>query len=124
MAQAIVWEKSLEHALVLARKENKLVVTLFLSEACKPCLRMKENTLLSETVQEYMTNHFIPLQYESGIDSEQFMRFDVRATPATVVLDAEGNEIFRSIGYLEPKLFIDKLEETRRNAAQIASEQR
>jgi thioredoxin-related protein len=116
MDQAIVWEKSLTHALGLARKENKLVLTLFLSPVCQPCDRMKKNTLLSEIVQEYMTKHFVPLQYESGMDSEQFMRFDVPATPATVVLDAEGNEIFRSIGYLKPELFIEDLEKARKLA--------
>jgi len=34
-----------------------------------------------------------------------------------IVLDHEGNEIFRKIGHFEPDLFIEKLEMARKKAA-------
>ncbi|MBF0558308.1 MAG: thioredoxin fold domain-containing protein [Nitrospirae bacterium] len=121
MAHDIVWGKSLESALMLARQENKLVLTSFFSPACEACIKMKKCTLITESVQEYITKYFIPLKYESGIDSEQFMRFGVTAKPAVLVLDAEGNEIFRKIGYFDPEKFIEKLEKARKKAAHIAA---
>ena len=41
--------------------------------------------------------------------------------PAVVVLDSEGNEIFRKIGYFEPEVFIKKLEMARKKAAHRAA---
>jgi thioredoxin-related protein len=49
------------------------------------------------------------------------MRFCVTAKPAVIVLDSEGNEIFRKIGYLEPHVFIEKLEMARKKAAHRAA---
>jgi thioredoxin-related protein len=71
---------------------------------------MKSCTLISEGVQDYVNKYFIPIKYESGADSDQFMRFCVTSRPAIIVLDAEGTEIFRKIVYFEPELFIKKLE--------------
>ncbi len=117
MAEDIVWGNSLRSALELARAGNKLVLVTFFSPTCEPCIKMKKCTLLTERVQEYIKTYFIPLKYESGIDSDQFMRFGVTAKPAMIVFDSEGNEIFRKIGYFEQDLFIEKLEKARKKAA-------
>lgn len=49
------------------------------------------------------------------------MRFDVTAKPASIVLDASGNEVFRKIGYFEPEVFIEKLEKARNKALHMAA---
>lgn len=121
MAEDIVWTNNLRSALELAKKEDKLVLAAFFSPACEACIRMKKCTLITESVQEYINEYFVPLKYESGIDADQFMRFGVTAKPAVIVLDPEGNEIFRKIGYFEPALFIEKLEKARKKAAHRAA---
>jgi thioredoxin-related protein len=110
MAKDIVWETSFRNALELAKKANKLVLAFFFDPCCEACTRIKSCTLISECVQDYVSKYFIPIKYESGADSDQFMRFCVTAKPAIIVFDAEGTEIFRKIGYFEPELFIKKLE--------------
>jgi len=120
MPEDIVWETSLRSALELAKKDNKLMLAFFFGSGCEACIKMKKCTLLTECVQEYIKKHFIPIKYESGADSDQFMRFGVTAKPAILVLDSGGNEIFRKIGYFEPDLFIKKLEMARKKAAHRA----
>lgn len=120
MPHDIAWETSLCHALELARNSDKLLLAFFFGAGCEACIRMKGCTLLTESVQEIIRNHFIPIKYESGADSDQFMRFGVTAKPAILVLDCEGNEIFRKIGYFEPEVFIEKLEMARKKAAHRA----
>ena len=117
MAEEIVWGKSLRSASEQAGKENKLVLLAFFSPDCEPCIKMDKCTLITESVREYITRYFVPVKYESGIDSEQFMRFGITAKPAVIVLDSAGNEILRKIGYFEPDVFIDKLEKARKKAA-------
>ena len=121
MPEEIVWETSFRSAVELAKTRNKLVLTAFFGSGCEACIRMKKCTLLTESVQEYIKKYFISIKYESGADSDQFMRFCVTAKPAVIVLDAEGNEIFRKIGYFEPDVFIEKLEKARKKAAYKAS---
>jgi len=77
--------------------------------------------LTAGCVQEYVHEHFIAIKYESGADSDQFMRFDVTAKPAMIVLDAEGDEIFRKIGYFEPEVLVSKLEMAVKKAAHRAA---
>jgi len=121
MTAEIVWGKSLRSASEQAGKENKLVLAAFFSPDCEACIKMNKCTLITESVREYITRYFVPVKYESGIDSEQFMRFGITAKPAIIVLDSSGNEIFRKIGYFEPDVFIDKLEKARKKAAHRAS---
>jgi thioredoxin-related protein len=121
MTNEIVWEKSLKNALDLSKKENKLVFAAFFGSTCEACIKMNTCTLITQRVQDYIKLHFISIKYESGTDSDQFMRFCVTAKPAVIVLDSEGNEIFRKIGYFEPDLFIEKLEMARRKAAHRAA---
>lgn len=123
MADEIVWGKSLGRALAQAQKEDKLVLAFFFSQACAACIKMNKDTLNDDSVREHITRYFVPVQYESGIDSEQFMRFNITAKPAMLVLDSVGNEIFRKIGFFEPPMFIEKLEKARKKAACKASHQ-
>ena len=58
---------------------------------------------------DYINNNFVALKYNSGIDAEQFKRFDVRVTPTYVVLDAEGNELGRVVGHYGPDEFIEQI---------------
>ena len=113
----MTWETSFRSAVELAKTRNKLVLAAFFGSGCEACIKMKKCTLLTESVLEYIKKYFIPIKYESGVDSEQFMRFGVTAKPAIIVFDAEGNEIFRKIGHFEPDLFIEKLEMARKKAA-------
>jgi thioredoxin-related protein len=121
MADEIVWEKSLKNALDLSKKENKLVLAAFFGSTCEACIKMNTCTLITPRVQDYIKIHFISIKYESGTDSDQFMRFGVTAKPAVIVLDSEGNEIFRKIGYFEPDVFIGKLEMARKKATHRAA---
>ncbi len=77
---------------------------------------METGTFQTASVQESVNTYFVPLKFESGKDAEQFMRFSVTATPAYVVLDANGNEIYRTIGYYEADDFISQLKIARENA--------
>ncbi len=68
-------------------------------------------------VKDVINQHFVPVKFVSGVDAEQFFRYGVTAVPAFLVLDQQGNEVFREIGHVEADLFIEKLEEARIKAA-------
>ncbi len=71
---------------------------------------METGTFLKESVMENINKKFVALKYESGKDSEQFLRFGIKATPTYVILDSKGNEIHRMTGFHNADDFIKQLE--------------
>lgn len=72
---------------------------------------METGTFLTDNVNDFIQSKFVPLKYESGRDSEQFMRFGIRATPTYVFLDSSGNEVHRVVGFLGANNFMQELEQ-------------
>ena len=70
---------------------------------------METGTFLQDKVQDYINNNFVAVKYNSGVDAEQFRRFDIMMTPTYVVLDSEGNELGRVIGHHNPDEFIEEI---------------
>jgi thioredoxin-related protein len=74
---------------------------------------METGTFLNKDVRDAIKKFFIPLKYESGRDSEQFLRFGIRATPTYIFLDSKGNEVYRIIGFYKADEFIQNLDNAR-----------
>jgi thioredoxin-related protein len=82
---------------------------------------MEAGTFPNKELQEYLERHFVPVKYVSGPDAEQFTRFNVFIEPAFLVLDADGNEVYRKIGFFEADLLIEQLDKARKKAAHRAA---
>jgi thioredoxin-related protein len=70
---------------------------------------METVTFPDQKVQKYLKEYFVPLKYESGRDAEQFTRFSVFMMPSFFILDANGDEVYRMVGYYTPEDFITQL---------------
>ncbi len=81
---------------------------------------MEAGTFPNSELQEYIEAHFEPVKYISGPDAEQFYRFGVNVEPEFIVLDSDGNEVYRKIGFFEADLLIKQLEKARKKAAHQA----
>lgn len=75
---------------------------------------METGTFPDKALADYINGNFVPVKYESGMDAEQFKRFNVMGIPAFVVLDAEGNELSRFIGLQSPAQLIEELDKARK----------
>jgi len=82
---------------------------------------MGAGTFPVRALQEYIEKNYLPVKYVSGVDSEQYHRYGIQAEPAFIVLDPEGNEIYRKIGYFEADLLIEQLEKAKKKAARRAA---
>ena len=80
---------------------------------------METGTFLQENVQEHIEKYFVPLKYESGADAEQFSRFGITATPTYVIVDSNGDEVYRMIGFYSADDFIDQLDSARSIAGKL-----
>ena len=78
---------------------------------------MEAGTFPNKEFQDYIEKYYVPVKYISGPDAEQFYRFNVSIEPTFLVLDKEGNEVYKKIGFFEADLLIKQLEKARKKAA-------
>lgn len=67
-------------------------------------------TYPDEKVSDFLVENFIPVKIPFAHDREMVKRFNITWTPTFLVLDTEGREHYRFVGYLPPKDFIANLE--------------
>jgi hypothetical protein len=68
-------------------------------------------------VEQYLQQHFIPVQFNVVEQPDVMQRFNTPWTPTLLVLDADGKEHRRSQGYLDPKRFLAEMSLARLQAA-------
>lgn len=81
----------------------------FYSNLCIGCQQLAATTYLDSNVCFYVENHFIPLQVDFNKNKALVKRFGVKWTPAIVILDADGDEHYRFIGFLKPEDFAGQI---------------
>jgi thioredoxin-related protein len=91
-----------------AKKENKIVFVDGFTTWCGPCKMMTKNTFTNDSVANYFNERFVnyKLDMEKGEGIEFAKKYEVHCYPNLLVLDASGNLIHRSAGYLDPKTFM------------------
>ncbi len=86
---------SFEASLAKAKAENKKVFIDFYASWCPPCLAFANDILTDTIVGQNMNAAFINLKYdaEQGEGKIVAKKYNVKAYPALMVLDAAGNII-------------------------------
>ena len=84
-------------ALIQARAMSKILLVDFFAEWCLACKALDEQTLSSEKVQSALAGYiFVKVNTDQFPQSAVY--YDVVGMPTLLVLDAQGNEAFRSVG--------------------------
>lgn len=68
-------------------------------------------------VDQYLKQHFVPVQFNVVEQPDVMELFNTPWTPTIIVLDADGKEHRRSQGYLDPRRMLGELSLARLKAA-------
>jgi thiol-disulfide isomerase/thioredoxin len=109
VAKPIDWETSLTKAKGKAKKKERMILMDFYNNLCIGCQQLAATTYLDSNVCFYVENHFIPLQVDFNKNKALVKRFGVKWTPTTVILDADGDEHYRFVGFLRPEDFAGQI---------------
>lgn len=109
MAQGIKFEDSNFTAILAkAKKENKLVFVDAYASWCGPCKLMVKNIFPLQSVGDYYNAHFVnaKIDMEKGEGVGLAKKYNVKVFPTYLFIDGNGEEVHRTIGYVEEKDFI------------------
>lgn len=118
------WLTDLPKAQAQAKPENKNVLMDFTgSDWCPWCIKFKKEVLDTAEFQEYAAKNVVLVELDypnKKVQSAELKKanaalkrqYDIHGYPTLVVLNKDGKEIGRQVGYSKggPKAFIAKLE--------------
>ncbi|MGB3209797.1 MAG: thioredoxin fold domain-containing protein [Desulforhopalus sp.] len=102
---SIEWETALGYAEDSAISSRKPILFYYFDPDCIGCQQMDAVTYSSEEVVKFVREYLIPLRIEQD-KKASYDRYNVIWTPTLLILDYQGHEVQRSIGFLEPEDFI------------------
>ena len=110
-AAELKWHTSLPDAKAKAKAEKKLVFVEFTgSDWCPPCKKLHSEVLASQEFADFAAKKFVLVELDFPRKKEQSAdlkaankalakEFEIRGYPTVVVLDADGKELHRKVGY-------------------------
>lgn len=101
-------EGNFKSLLAKAKKENKLIFIDAYAVWCGPCKLMVKNIFPLKPVGDYYNSNFInaKIDMEKGEGIELAKKYNVRAFPTYLFINGDGEEVHRTLGYVEEKDFI------------------
>ncbi len=102
------FEGKYAEALSKAKAEGKMLFIDCYTLWCGPCKMMSSQVFPTKEVGDYMNPIFVfmKLDMENGEGPELNKTFNVRSYPTYIILDGDGKELFRFVGYKQPDAFI------------------
>ncbi|TRZ45075.1 thioredoxin family protein [Robertkochia solimangrovi] len=108
-AQGIEFEHiSLEDALQMAAKEEKLVFIDFYTEWCAPCKVMTKNIFPLESVGNYFNKNFISIKLDAEKEGKGAAgKYNISAYPTFLFLNPKGDVVYLDTGSKPESDFIE-----------------
>ncbi|MEO5896839.1 MAG: thioredoxin family protein [Vicinamibacterales bacterium] len=99
-AAPFAWSHDFKSALAAARKSNRTLLIDFEATWCGPCKTMDEWIWTDAEVAGLLTSGFVGVKIDGDLEKALADRFRVTGYPSMIVLDANGTEARRFVGYL------------------------
>lgn len=96
------WQPWSASAFEQAQREQKLVLLDLAAEWCHWCHVMDAKTYSNDVVADYIHANYIPVRVDHDANPALADRYREYGWPATVVLNAAGNDIVKRAGYIAP----------------------
>lgn len=96
------WEPWSGAAFARARSEGRLVILDLEAVWCHWCHVMEATTYADPAVVDELARHFVCLKVDQDSRPDLSNRYEDYGWPATIVFDAQGRELAKRSGYIEP----------------------
>ena len=97
-------EQDLEGALARAKAEHKLVLVDIYAEWCAQCKELDEKTWPDAGVKQWIAQNALAIRIDTDAKRKDLApKLQIRSYPTVLVLDAEGKELRRILGFEKPE---------------------
>jgi thiol:disulfide interchange protein DsbD len=97
-------EQDLEGALAKAKTEHKLVLVDIYADWCAQCKELDEKTWPDPGVKQWLTQNAVPIRIDTDARRKDLAtKLQIRSYPTVLLLDAEGRELRRILGFQKPE---------------------
>ena len=104
-AEPIHWLRSDTDAFAQAREQHRFVILYLEAVWCHWCHVMDEKTYGDPSVRAVIDSHYVPLRIDQDLRPDLSNRYRDYGWPATVIFAADGTEIAKRQGFVEPEPF-------------------
>ncbi len=97
-------EQDLEGALSKAKAERKLVIVDIYAEWCAQCKELDEKTWPEAGVKQWLAQNAVSIRIDTDAKRPDLAeKLQIRSYPTVLLLDADGKELKRILGYQKPE---------------------
>jgi len=108
-AGGITWLRSDTDAFKQAREQKRFVLLYLEAVWCHWCHVMDEKTYGDPAIRGEIDAHYVPLRIDQDLRPDLSERYKDYGWPATVIFAADGSEIAKRQGFIEPERFLKLL---------------
>ncbi len=101
----IAWQKSLDEALKSAKAQKKPVLVDFFATWCGPCRAMEEEVWPNPQVVASASS-YVPVKLDIDQHRAEAEKYNIEAVPTIVILDSQGKEKERAVGFQEAEALV------------------
>lgn len=104
-------DQPFDNVLKTAEQENKHIFIDFYTVWCSPCKQLEQVTYKDDKVVDFL-NSTVAVKFDAEKDGGKELadKFRVNAYPTLIILDPNGKEVDRHLGYLDPEEFVKTLQ--------------
>lgn len=110
--RSIEW-RTLDSARVEAQITGKLIYLDVYADWCGPCKKMEKTVFINDSVKFFLQSSFIPARLDIDDPSvKEFIEKQLRinAVPTSIVMNSEGVELARHVGFMNKEQLLEWLE--------------
>ncbi len=111
---------TLEEAMATAQKDGKPTVIKFFTDWCYWCKVMDTGTLEKQAAIDAFSKQYVLTKINAEVDTAIATKYAISGYPTTVMLDKDGNEIDRIVGYMPADDFLKTLSEYQQGIGTLA----
>lgn len=105
-SKELQWEQLTESTFERAKKENKIILLNLEANWCHWCHVMHDSTYSNPEVLAYINKYFIPVKADQDANPELSNRYKDWGWPATIFINAKGEDVVKRAGYINPRAFL------------------
>lgn len=109
IAENMKWHTSTDEAFALARHENRFVLLDLEAVWCHWCHVMEQQTYADPDVRTILNTSYVALKIDQDTNPAISARYGDWGWPATIVFTADGSEIVKRRGFIEPQQMVAML---------------